>query len=103
MHPMLGHICESLFKLTYIYSGSNKNVTPAIRPAGQRHSLLFGKFKENIFIWMIKKKRPDGSVGRLGRPARSLRSAGSEPQTGRDGRPCWPLFSRGFFCFEKKI
>ncbi|RNA19305.1 hypothetical protein BpHYR1_017960 [Brachionus plicatilis] len=46
------------------YSGSNKNVTPAIRPAGQR----------------------------------SLRSAGSEPQTGRDGRPYWPLFGRGFFC-----
>ncbi|RNA43215.1 hypothetical protein BpHYR1_018671 [Brachionus plicatilis] len=42
--------------------------------------------------------RLDGSVGRLGRPARTLRSAGSEPQTGRDGRPCWRLFGRGFFC-----
>ncbi|RMZ96884.1 hypothetical protein BpHYR1_028813 [Brachionus plicatilis] len=34
----------------------------------------------------------DAKVGRqerLGRPART--SAGSEPQTGRDGRPRWPL------------
>ncbi|RNA38777.1 hypothetical protein BpHYR1_031980 [Brachionus plicatilis] len=46
---------------------SNKNVTPAIRPAGQR---LDG--------W--------------------ARSAGSEPQTGRDGRRRWPLFGRVFFC-----
>ncbi|RNA15814.1 hypothetical protein BpHYR1_026453 [Brachionus plicatilis] len=32
--------------------------------------------------------------------ARSPRSAGSEPQTGRDGRPRWPLFGRGFFCLN---
>ncbi|RMZ96725.1 hypothetical protein BpHYR1_023678 [Brachionus plicatilis] len=32
------------------------------------------------------------------RLARSPRSAGSEPQTGREGRPRWPLFGRGFFC-----
>ncbi|RNA39626.1 hypothetical protein BpHYR1_026381 [Brachionus plicatilis] len=48
--------------------------------------------KPSYFIKkMIKKNRLDGS-------ARSLGSAGSEPQTGRDGRPRWPLFGRGFFC-----
>ncbi|RMZ97477.1 hypothetical protein BpHYR1_016625 [Brachionus plicatilis] len=38
-----------------------------------------------------------GRVDRMGRPCRSDGSAGSEPQTGLDGRPHCPLFGRGFF------
>ncbi|RNA19089.1 hypothetical protein BpHYR1_008114 [Brachionus plicatilis] len=38
-----------------------------------------------------------GRVCRTGRPCRSDGSAGSEPQTGLDGRPHCPLFGRGFF------
>ncbi|RNA39107.1 hypothetical protein BpHYR1_007864 [Brachionus plicatilis] len=55
------------------------------------HSLLFGKFNENILIWSAGKDALVGRLGRLGRPSSKVGRFG---RLGRVGTPKLPLAGR---------